>query len=120
MGPFNDVEVLTLKARVEPEFSNERGSDSSLARKMAYVDNAKYGFFKLKGADAVIAVGDGTAAITGYLASKLNLPTIGIVDGDAEHLMLCVESSEQLLSFMVRGRRWSSLKGWTMKLEAGP
>ncbi len=104
MGPFNDVEVSTLKKlRVEPKFSSERGPGPSLVRRVVYVDNAKYGFSKLRGADAVIAVGDDTTAITGYLASKLSLPTIGIVDGDAEHLMPCADSSEQLLDFMAEG-----------------
>ena len=54
---------------------------------MAYVDHAAYDIYKFKDFDLVVTIGDDTSLVASDILYRLNIPIIGITDGDLDKVV---------------------------------
>ena len=66
---------------------SEEISDDDYSFKVAYVDHAAYDIYKFKDFDLVVTVGDDTSLVASDILYRLNIPIIGITDGDLDKVV---------------------------------
>ena len=74
----NDISVKDTERNL---YSGEISEDEK-SFKVAYVDHAAYDIYKFKDFDLVVTVGDDTSLVASDILYRLNIPIIGITDGD--------------------------------------
>ncbi|GAI23544.1 unnamed protein product, partial [marine sediment metagenome] len=68
-----------------------------------FIDHLGYQTYELaSGAEGVVVVGDDTVAIVGDILYRLQVPLLGIVDGDADGLLSKVHTPQASLIVTVR------------------
>ena len=79
----NDISVKDTERNL---YSGEISEDEK-SFKVAYVDHAAYDIYKFKDFDLVVTVGDDTSLVASDILYRLNIPIIGITDGDLDKVV---------------------------------
>ena len=79
----NDISVSDIERNL---YSGEI-SDDEYSFKVAYVDHAAYDIYKFKDFDLVVTIGDDTSLVASDILYRLNIPIIGITDGDLDKVV---------------------------------
>ena len=79
----NDISVKDTERNL---YSGEI-SDDEYSFKVAYVDHAAYDIYKFKDFDLVVTIGDDTSLVASDILYRLNIPIIGITDGDLDKVV---------------------------------
>ena len=79
----NDIYVKDTERNL---YSGEISEDEN-SFKVAYVDHAAYDIYKFKDFDLVVTVGDDTSLVASDILYRLNIPIIGITDGDLDKVV---------------------------------
>ena len=79
----NDISLSDIERNI---YSGEV-SDDELSFKVAYVDHAAYDIYKFKDFDLVVTIGDDTSLVASDILYRLNIPIIGITDGDLDKVV---------------------------------
>ena len=77
---------ISLKDTERNLYSGEI-SDDEFSFKVAYVDHAAYDIYKFKDFDLVVTIGDDTSLVASDILYRLNIPIIGITDGDLDKVV---------------------------------
>ena len=79
----NDIYVKDTERNI---YSGEISEDEH-SFKVAYVDHAAYDIYKFKDFDLVVTIGDDTSLVASDILYRLNIPIIGITDGDLDKVV---------------------------------
>ena len=79
----NDISLRDIERNL---YSGEI-SDDEMSFKVAYVDHAAYDIYKFKDFDLVVTIGDDTSLVASDILYRLNIPIIGITDGDLDKVV---------------------------------